>query len=366
MGFCTKSQTLVIPGTNFIHVYRVWGDKLEQKCKILSECKLISADVDIDGVIAICATTTSITADTGVATRAIWKPSVVWIYDHKGVPMSRFDVGFPVTHVRFCGTMLCVLTSDQLYFFTLGPKATCVHKRPLPFEYPSVVSFKTRILETNSGMKERVVIVVAKERNVCWMEWESEHPRVRFVKQSSKDDFHQHNITNIAIDLDLNMILTSSTQGTVIRAFSLDSGDLKHEFRRGYWSAGILDMGFGWRRAGEEPFVYCLSENMTLHFWETHPLVPSILQSVSGVVESLMSLTDGSSSMMSGAQVPPRFGYYVKTTLPLPIKKLEISCLDQRFLIMASSATSVHLFIYDTVAETVEYNTCFSIVNDRT
>lgn len=365
MGFCTKSQTLVIPGSNFIHVYRVWGDKLEQKCKILSECRLIASDVDIDGVIAICATTDPLAPNNGLATKAIWKPSVVWIYDHKGVPMSRFDVGFPITHLRFCGTMLCVLTSDQLYFFTLGPKATCVHKRPLPIESPAVATFKTKIFETASGMKERVVVAVANGRNVSWMEWELEHPKVRFVKVTSKDDLHQHDITNMAIDLDLNMILTCSTQGTVIRSFCLDKAELKHEFRRGYWSAGILDIGFGWRRAGEEPFVYCLSANMTLHFWETHPLVPSILQSVSGVVESIMSLADGSSSMMS-PQVPPRFGYYAKTTLPLPIKKLEISCLDQRFLIMAFSTTNVHLFIYDTIAETVEYNNCFSIVNDRT
>jgi hypothetical protein len=365
MGFCTKSQTLVIPGSNFVHVYRVWGDKLEQKCKILSECRLISADVDIDGVIAMCATTDSTISDSSISSRTIWRPSVVWMYDHKGVPMSRFDVGFPVTHVRFCGSMLCVLTADQLHFFTLGAKATCVHKRPLPVESPSVVAFKSRILETNSGMKERVVVSFAKERQVTWMEWEFEHPRVRFVRSTSRDDLHQHSITNMAIDLELNLLLTASTQGTVIRAFSLDSAESKYEFRRGYWSAGILDMGFGWRRAGEEPFVYCLSENMTLHFWETHPLVPSILQSVSGVVESLMSLAEGS-PMMPVANVPPRFGYYAKTTLPLPIKKLEISCLDQRFLIMAHSTTNVHLFIYDTVAETIEYNSCFSIVNDRT
>lgn len=365
MGFCTKSQTLVIPGSNFVHIYRVWGDKLEQKCKILSECRLISADVDIDGVIAICATTDSTISDSSISSRTIWRPSVVWIYDHKGVPMSRFDVGFPVTHVRFCGSMLCVLTADQLYFFTLGAKATCVHKRPLPVESPSVVAYKSRILETDSGMKERVVIAVARERQVTWMEWELEHPRVRFVRATSRDDLHQHNLTNMAIDLELNLLLTASTQGTVIRAFSLDNAESKYEFRRGYWSAGIRDVGFGWRRAGEEPFVYCLSENMTLHIWETHPLVPNILQSVSGVVESLMSLAEGL-PMMPEAKVPPRFGYYAKTTIPLPIEKLQISCLDQRFLIMAYSNTNVHLFIYDTVAETIEYNSCFSVVNDRT
>lgn len=77
-------------------------------------------------------------------------------------------------------------------------------------------------------------------------------------------DAHTSNLGAIAMNAQGTLVATSSEQGTLIRVFNTDTGELVHEFRRGTLSAVIYDICFNL----QSTYLACCSANGTVHIFD--------------------------------------------------------------------------------------------------
>lgn len=74
---------------------------------------------------------------------------------------------------------------------------------------------------------------------------------------------HSSGIGCISLNREGNLICTASLNGTLIRVYDAESGDIGYEFRRGKDKAVVFSMSFDY----DSDFIACTSDRGTVHFF---------------------------------------------------------------------------------------------------
>ena len=205
---------------------------------------------------------------------------IIWD-DHQKKPLSELKFNQNIMNVKLRKDKIIVVCRDKIYVFNLS-------------------TFKNMdIIET--GDNSHGIVGVSYEPEQTFLAYpDKKKGQVRIKNYEKSSVFfinaHENNIAYITLSYDGSLLATASEQGTLIRIFNTDNGDLLQEVRRGKDKADIKYICF-------EPnfkFLAASSNKGTIHIW-----------SLANTLKSLNKNTDNDSNKIenktSGLKWLPNF-----------------------------------------------------------
>ena len=172
---------------------------------------------------------------------------IIWD-DHQNKPLSELKFNQNIMNVKLRKDKIIVVCRDKIYVFNLS-------------------TFKNiDIIET--GDNSHGIVAVSYEQDQTLLAYpDKKKGQVRIKNYEKGSVFyikaHENNIAYIALSYDGSLIATASEQGTLIRIFNTEDGNLLQEVRRGKDKADIKYICF-------EPnfrFIAASSNKGTIHIW---------------------------------------------------------------------------------------------------
>ena len=181
---------------------------------------------------------------------------VIWD-DHKKKPLSELKFNQNIMNVKLRKDKIIVVCRDKIYVFNLS-------------------TFKNMdIIETGDNSHGIVgVSYESKETILAYPDKERGKVRIKNYEKSIvyPINAHENNIAYITLSYDGSLLATASEQGTLIRIFNTENGNLLQEVRRGKDKADIKFICF-------EPnykFLAASSNKGTIHIWSLSNTLKSL------------------------------------------------------------------------------------------
>lgn len=172
---------------------------------------------------------------------------IIWD-DHQKKSLSELRFNQNVMNVKLRKDKIIVVCRDKIYIFNLG-------------------TFQNMdIIETGDNTHGIVGVSYEPSQTIlAYPDKKRGHVRIKNYEKSSVFfiNAHENNIAYIALSYDGSLLATASDQGTLIRIFTTENGDLLQELRRGKDRADIKFICF-------EPnfkFIAASSNKGTVHIW---------------------------------------------------------------------------------------------------
>ena len=172
---------------------------------------------------------------------------IIWD-DHQKKPLSELKFNQNIMNVKLRKDKIVVVCRDKIYVFNLS-------------------NFKNiDIIET--GDNSHGIVGISYEPDQTLLAYpDKERGKVRIKNYEKSSVFyinaHENNIAYITLSYNGSLLATASEQGTLIRIFNTDNGNLLQEVRRGKDKADIKYICF-------EPnyrFIAATSNKGTIHIW---------------------------------------------------------------------------------------------------
>ena len=181
---------------------------------------------------------------------------VIWD-DHQKKPLSELKFNQNIMNVKLRKDKIIVVCRDKIYVFNLS-------------------TFKNMdIIETGDNSHGIVgVSYESKETILAYPDKERGKVRIKNYEKSIvyPINAHENNIAYITLSYDGSLLATASEQGTLIRIFNTENGNLLQEVRRGKDKADIKFICF-------EPnykFLAASSNKGTIHIWSLSNTLKSL------------------------------------------------------------------------------------------
>ena len=172
---------------------------------------------------------------------------IIWD-DKQKKPLSELKFNQNIMNVKLRKDKIIVVCRDKIYVFNLS-------------------TFKNMdIIETGDNSHGIVGVSYEPEQTLlAYPDKKKGHVRIKNYEKSSvfHINAHENNIAYIVLSYDGSLLATASEQGTLIRIFNTDNGNILQEVRRGKDKADIKYICF-------EPnyrFIAASSNKGTIHIW---------------------------------------------------------------------------------------------------
>ena len=171
---------------------------------------------------------------------------IIWD-DRQKKSLSELKFNQNIMNVKLTKEKIIIVCRDKIYVFNLS-------------------TFKNMdIIETGDNSHGIVAVSYDSETLLAYPDKKKGQVRIKNYDKSSVFYIkaHENNIAFIALSYDGSLLATASEQGTLIRIFNTDNGDLLQEVRRGKDRADIKYMCF-------EPnykYIAASSNKGTIHIW---------------------------------------------------------------------------------------------------
>lgn len=194
---------------------------------------------------------------------------IIWD-DNQKKPLSELKFNQNIMNVKLRKDKIIVICRDKIYIFNLS-------------------TFKNMdIIETGDNSHGIVGVSFAQEQTVLAYP-DKTKGNVR-IKNYEKDNVfslqaHENNIAYICVSYDGNLMATASEQGTLIRVFETENGNLLQELRRGKDKADIKHICF----SPDYKFLAASSNKGTIHIWSLSMTLKKLNKSVENEIENKTS-----------------------------------------------------------------------------
>ena len=172
---------------------------------------------------------------------------IIWD-DKQKKPLSELKFNQNIMNVKLRKDKIIVVCRDKIYVFNLS-------------------TFKNMdIIETGDNSHGIVGVSYEPEQTLlAYPDKKKGHVRIKNYEKSSvfHINAHENNIAYIVLSYDGSLLATASEQGTLIRIFNTENGNILQEVRRGKDKADIKYICF-------EPnyrFIAASSNKGTIHIW---------------------------------------------------------------------------------------------------
>ena len=171
---------------------------------------------------------------------------IIWD-DRQKKSLSELKFNQNIMNVKLTKEKIIIVCRDKIYVFNLS-------------------TFKNMdIIETGDNSHGIVAVSYDSETLLAYPDKKKGQVRIKNYDKSSVFYIkaHENNIAFIALSYDGSLLATASEQGTLIRIFNTDNGDLLQEVRRGKDRADIKYICF-------EPnykYIAASSNKGTIHIW---------------------------------------------------------------------------------------------------
>jgi WD40 repeat protein len=194
---------------------------------------------------------------------------IIWD-DNQKKPLSELKFNQNIMNVKLRKDKIIVICRDKIYIFNLS-------------------TFKNMdIIETGDNSHGIVGVSFAQEQTVLAYP-DKTKGNVR-IKNYEKDNVfslqaHENNIAYICVSYVGNLMATASEQGTLIRIFETENGNLLQELRRGKDKADIKHICF----SPDYKFLAASSNKGTIHIWSLSMTLKKLNKSVENEIENKTS-----------------------------------------------------------------------------
>lgn len=177
---------------------------------------------------------------------------VIMYDDHKGKPIAKLQIGHRIKNIKSNASRLFIVGKSSIFLFKTE-------------DLSNVGTF-----ESYEENEEGICSLSESKDNIVFAYPAKTEGYVNIMKIKNKiidvKSFFAHNKRIACIDLNKNgnRLISSSIDGTIIRVFDTNNGDIIDEFKRGNDKAQIFSLSF----THDNKFICCSSDKGTIHIFK--------------------------------------------------------------------------------------------------